>query len=62
MDGPCKDCARRKVGCHNVDTCPEWRMHVQRVQEARNRRDEYREEQVTRTEHLKRRGYTPAMR
>lgn len=28
-----KDCPRRKVGCHNVNTCPEWAEHVRRQQE-----------------------------
>jgi len=62
MLSPCKDCERRKVGCHNVDTCPEWRLYVESVQKAKVRRDEYREEQCARTSHLRRRGCKPAMR
>ena len=62
MKSPCKECPRRKVGCHNVDTCEEWREFVNAVQEARGRRDEYRREQQIREGHLKRRGYKPAMR
>jgi len=62
MKSPCKDCPGRKVGCHNVDTCPEWREYVKTNQEAKARRDDYREEQETRISHLKRRGYTPSMR
>jgi hypothetical protein len=62
MKSPCKDCERRKVGCHNVDTCPQWLAFVQSNQEAKVRRDEYLEEQNARTSHLKRRGYKPGMR
>ena len=62
MLSPCKNCERRKVGCHNVDTCPEWLEYVKTKQEAKAKRDDYREEQATRTAHLKRRGYTPSMR
>lgn len=62
MLSPCKNCEERRVGCHNVDTCPRWLAYVQSNQEAKVRRDEYREEQNARTEHLKRRGYIPAMR
>lgn len=62
MLSPCKNCERRKVGCHNVDTCTEWREYVKTTQEAQLRRGEYREEQAARTSHLRRRGYKPAMR
>lgn len=62
MKSPCKECPRRKVGCHNVDTCDEWREYVKTNQEANERRDEYRMEQTIREGHLKRRGYKPAMR
>ena len=62
MDGPCKGCERRKVGCHNVDTCERWREYVKAQREVKARREEFRMEQEVRTEHLKRRGYKPAMR
>ena len=62
MDGPCKGCERRKVGCHNVDTCERWREYVIAQREVKARREEIRMEQEARTEHLKRRGYKPAMR
>ena len=62
MRSPCKECPRRKVGCHNVDTCEEWREFVKATQEANERRDEYRREQQIREGHLMRRGYKPVMR
>lgn len=62
MLSPCKNCERRKVGCHNVDTCPEWNKYVTTTREARAKRDAYREYMQTWSEHQKRRGYTPPMR
>ncbi len=62
MKSPCKDCARRKVGCHNVDTCPAWQEYVKDVQAAKAMRDEYRMEQESRNAHLKRRGCPMSMR
>lgn len=62
MKSPCKECPRRKVGCHNVDTCEQWREYVKTNQEANARRDEYRQDQEARTSHLRRRGYIPSMR
>lgn len=62
MLSPCKDCKRRKVGCHNVNMCPAWREYVECVQAAKARRDEYRFEQEIRGEHLIRRGHKPVMR
>lgn len=62
MKSPCKECERRKVGCHNVDTCAQWREFVQYNREANDGRNEYRMEQEIRAGHLKRRGYKPGMR
>lgn len=39
MLSPCKDCKRRKVGCHDIRTCAEWNEYVafnKAVKEARH--------------------------
>lgn len=62
MKSPCKDCARRKVGCHNVDTCREWREYVEANQAAQARRRDNTEKGSNWQEHLRRRGYPTPMR
>lgn len=34
---PCKDCTRRRVGCHNVNTCEDWRAHVETEKKRREK-------------------------
>ena len=34
MKSPCKECQRRTLGCHNVDTCTEWRDYVETKKKA----------------------------
>lgn len=35
-----KDCPRRKVGCHNVETCENWRKQVEENRKRLMERDE----------------------
>lgn len=35
---PCKDCTRRKVGCHNVETCKDWKKYVEALRAERAER------------------------
>ena len=35
IEAPCRDCKRRKVGCHNEETCPEWKEYREKCEEAK---------------------------
>lgn len=56
MTSPCKDCERRTLGCHNVDTCDKWRDYV----EARKKASDQKAETVRQCNdwerHLRRHG------
>lgn len=38
MNGPCKDCERRKMGCHG--RCKEYQEFAKRLEEIRKKRSE----------------------
>jgi len=58
MNGPCKDCPRRKVGCHNVDTCEAWRVYVDQVRAAKENRNADRLKADDVIQHMRRHGVT----
>ena len=37
MNAPCHNCDRRRVGCHNAQTCPEWAAFEKRRDELREK-------------------------
>lgn len=39
MTSPCKDCKRRKVGCHNVKTCKAWAKYVASKEKRKAQKD-----------------------
>lgn len=56
MTSPCKDCTRRKVGCHNVETCPDWAVHVERTKARYAARKEKMETMDSIEDSVRRRG------
>ena len=56
MKSPCKECTRRKLGCHNVDTCPQWREYVENNQKAKAIRSETAMQGCDWERHLRRHG------
>lgn len=53
---PCKECKRRKTGCHNVETCAKWREYVELMKKKRAAAAEKRDAHMDWEEHLRRRG------
>lgn len=37
--GCCRGCAKRKPGCHNVRTCPDWAQEVERRRKEKEARE-----------------------
>lgn len=59
MKSPCKDCKRRKIGCHNVEKCKDWAMYV----EYKKARQDAQPIMMNWDEHnRRRRGVKPPMR
>lgn len=58
MLSPCKDCKRRKIGCHNVETCEPWRVYVEANQARLAARRQVYEEYEDVKSHLLRHKYT----
>lgn len=56
MNSPCKECKRRKPGCHNVNTCEKWRQYVELMQKKRADTAQNREVSMDWEQHLRRRG------
>ena len=57
MTSPCKDCKRRKVGCHNVEKCKEWSEYVQMNQARLAAKYEAHEETEDIKRHMRRHGH-----
>ena len=58
MTSPCQNCKRRKVGCHNVDSCKAWRDYVEKVRMAKEKRLEDSMGSEDYCQHIKRHGGT----
>lgn len=56
MKSPCKDCQRRTLGCHNVDTCPEWRGYVENNERLKALKSETARQGIDWEQHLRRHG------
>lgn len=57
MTSPCKDCKRRKVGCHNVETCKVWAAYVEANKAHLLARYAAKEEREDVMKHLRRHKY-----
>ena len=57
MDSPCKGCTKRKIGCHNVETCKPWRAYVEINKARLDAKNEAHEEFAAVKAHLRRHGY-----
>lgn len=59
MTSPCKDCKRRKVGCHNTETCVGWAEYVEanktRLLAQFEAKEEYEDRKQSSYRHAKRR-------
>lgn len=55
MNSPCKDCKRRKIGCHDVEKCNAWREHVEAQRNRLKQMAEEKNSHMNWDEHLRRR-------
>lgn len=60
IDSPCKDCKRRKLGCHDSNKCKDWAEYViackKKREENMARKEERFQEKKDAMTHLKRHG------
>ena len=56
MTSPCMNCQRRKLGCHNVDTCQEWKAHEEAKKKEYAERIDYADGGYDYEQHQKRHG------
>lgn len=59
---PCKDCPRRKIGCHDVDICQPWREYTEAKQAVKAKMEEQAEKTDDWYRHLMRRGVSVGMK
>lgn len=55
-ESPCKDCKRRKLGCHDSKKCKAWAEYVQTKKAARAAAEERRLERKDKAFHARRHG------
>lgn len=56
MTSPCKDCQRRRIGCHNVDECREWREFTEAKEKLNALKSENSKHSNDWEQHLRRHG------
>lgn len=56
MTSPCKECQKRTLGCHDVNTCQQWREYVEAKKKVIALRREISETGIDWEQHQRRHG------